>query len=333
MVVRFVKRHLKALNLNNAHLSAVAGVTLVAAGTEAVATAGAEILTTTLAFTALTSVAIQLWLFARRASGLERRLGRLEARLVKTEKYASRAVYYAQRTPGDVGTKKDNQNVAYQSVPSIQSGQGRVTATSTTASQSPNARFDPCSTKSFFDPTFIPAHIRPNGTGSRGLGRSAAAIPDDPDTQAKLWSGLTTKARVRDIRVLTVVTPALEHALGKTFSVLPLYPAALNRGLLVGAVYVVIEVSALRNGPWFGTETSAGTALFRELSEFIQMARTEGVATVLIRQGEPPSHFSSEWNSLIDVIVDGEDLPLRWASDSGTSVLRFIGDWLREGNK
>lgn len=253
------------------------------------------------------------------------KLRQLEAVGRRGEKYASQAVYFDKQLPNLSSSIQSMHAQMSEISAQVESGSGLWLR----LEEGDVVEHVPGSMgvrrRGHYDPKAIPAYAPPpEASGSSLSGRAAASREDDPSSPAKLWFATHGDADPRTMRILVAGTSDLQQALADQYDVVSLYPGMLHSDLAEGASYLVIERAAFMSGVWSGAETTSGTALFRELSDFARLLHSNGAVVVLLDGDEIPSHYTQEFLKLADIVLDRGNSLSRWAPDVGTSVLRSL---------
>ncbi len=93
---------------------------------------------------------------------------------------------------------------------------------------------------------------------------------------------------------------------------------------------IVIDQAALRSGPWFGTESAQGAALFRDLLWLLSWARTEGISVFFVETSESPDVRTNEIRKSSSAVIPLDDFS---AGESDVMGTRLTGVLLDHANE
>ncbi|MHA7156269.1 hypothetical protein [Arthrobacter sp. TMN-50] len=89
------------------------------------------------------------------------------------------------------------------------------------------------------------------------------------------------------LKVASIVHDLFLNELQAYYPVLPLYPSTLVESIDAGQPnLIIIHRSAFDDGPWFGSETSAGGTMIDELLRIFPWSRKKNVPVIFIENGQ-----------------------------------------------
>lgn len=159
------------------------------------------------------------------------------------------------------------------------------------------------------------------------VGRLAAGVPDSGERSMKLHEMLNQLLpNASKTQLLGVSSPALTNMLSREYEVHELLPGIIHEQIHASSARVlVIDQEAFRRGPWYGADAAAGTLLFTELSEAVEMARNADMAVWYVSTGGVPNPYTNELRDSATGIFGFNEQDNTWAEDIGI-VLKDIID-------
>ncbi|WP_427018379.1 hypothetical protein ACQCSX_07450 [Pseudarthrobacter sp. P1] len=172
--------------------------------------------------------------------------------------------------------------------------------------------------------------------GTPVVGRMAADVAPALERQARLNQMLGAAAPSSSPgegrRLIGIATPVLRELMRSQRSLECLSPSTARDQLeKTSAGTLIIDQLAFASGPWFGTESAGGSALFAELQAALAVARRRGILVCYIASGAVPDCYTGELAGSADVVVGPEADDPAWTEDIHLGMLSELIDYSRGG--
>ncbi|MHA7276379.1 hypothetical protein [Arthrobacter sp. HLT1-21] len=110
------------------------------------------------------------------------------------------------------------------------------------------------------------------------------------------------------LRVAAIVHDLFLDELQTYYLVLPLFPSTLVESIDAGQPnLIIIHRSAFADGPWFGSETSAGGTMIDELRRILPWSRKKNVPVVFVENGQEEQTYTQSIRNIGTVIFPSEE--------------------------